>query len=65
MAYLNKCMLIGNLGKDPEIHARNIELLDKGREDNIERERKRPWLAKKGLHDHGPPDASATRKASG
>lgn len=34
---------------DPEIHARNIELLDKGREDNIERERKRPWLAKKRL----------------
>lgn len=34
---------------DPEIHARNIELLDKGREDNIERERKRPWLAKNRL----------------
>lgn len=32
---------------DPEIHARNIELLDKGREDNIERERKQPWLAKR------------------
>ena len=35
--------------EDPEIHARNIELLNKGREDNIERERKRPWLAKKRL----------------
>ena len=34
---------------DPEIHARNIELLNKGREENIERERKRPWLAKKRL----------------
>lgn len=34
---------------DPEIHARNIELLDKGREDNIERESKRPWLAKNRL----------------
>ena len=33
--------------EDPEIHARNIELLNKGREENIERERKRPWLAKK------------------
>lgn len=33
----------------PEIHARNIELLNKGREDNIERESKRPWLAKKRL----------------
>lgn len=35
--------------EDPEVHARNVELLDKGREDNIERERKRPWLAKKRL----------------
>ena len=35
--------------EDPEIHARNIELLNKGREENIERERKRPWLAKKRL----------------
>lgn len=35
--------------EDPEIHARNIELLNKGREDNIERESKRPWLAKKRL----------------
>lgn len=35
--------------EDPEIHARNINLLNKGREDNIERERKRPWLAKKRL----------------
>ena len=34
---------------DPEIHARNIELLNKGREENIERERNRPWLAKKRL----------------
>ena len=33
--------------EDPEIHARNIEILNKGREENIERERKRPWLAKK------------------
>lgn len=35
--------------EDPEIHARNINLLNKGREDNIERESKRPWLAKKRL----------------
>lgn len=35
--------------KAPEIHARNIELLNKGREDNIARESKRPWLAKKRL----------------
>ena len=35
--------------EDPKIHARNIDLLNKGREDNIERERKRPWLAKKRL----------------
>lgn len=35
--------------EDPEIHARNIELLNKGREENIDRERKRPWLAKKRL----------------
>ena len=35
--------------EDPEIHARNIELLNKGRENNIERESKRPWLAKKWL----------------
>ena len=35
--------------EDPEIHARNIELLNKGREENIARERKRPWLAKKRL----------------
>lgn len=35
--------------EDPEIRARNIELLKKGREDNFERERKRPWLAKKRL----------------
>ena len=34
---------------DPYIHARNIELLNKGRENNIERESKRPWLAKKRL----------------
>lgn len=34
---------------DPEVHARNIEILNNGREDTIERERKRPWLAKKRL----------------
>lgn len=34
---------------DPEVHARNVEILNKGRDDTIERERKRPWLAKKRL----------------
>lgn len=34
---------------DQEVHARNVEILNKGREDTIERERKRPWLAKKRL----------------
>ena len=33
--------------QDPEIHEKNKALLDKGRIDNIEHEKKRPWLKKR------------------